>query len=402
MLTNVVSFYCEEGGVPGGSWTAEVQFRPLKKGFSVWQRLSSFEDEPFRFRKVGGSTEALTWRQIVEFLRSPAVAGLGGAGLIDSIVVRGLPSGWMSDLCAIAWIQFENELDPILNRLLDLNDDEIALYSALIGPFAEDGVLSRLEELEDALQPLVLEKGSLARIQQELGWHSGMDWEAVIDSARDLGRIYSLAAIAGLPRSSLNEITDLIGLNERSSLSERIEVLSDLADAAELRAQATRDLALSSVLSESPPEKQWSKEFLEYCFAMNGRLPDQFAQRALLDWISLTEKPIAQSARTVTDPKLQVLSWILSSCSGDRIVDFAEEHPDEFNRVLAWLDALLVAQTNELTRCESLRAGFVTGPMRSAAIARVKPLIAETTRTIESLRSLQRRQSTGSNGGRHH
>jgi hypothetical protein len=382
MLKNMVSFYCEDGSVPGGAWTAEVEFRPLKSGFSVLQRLSSFDEKPFKFRRVGRRKQPLTWRLIVECLRSSEVNGLGGFRLIDSILVTGLPSGWISELCAIAWIEFENECDELLEHLLTLDDDEIAIYYSLIGPFAEEGAPSRLEELNQALYPLSLAPSSLARVQQELGWIPGMDWEELVNNAQSLGLIYSLAADAEVRDSSLVEITASIGLDEQSSLEQRIEKLEALADAAARRAQANRDLNLLAALSENARGNQWSKEFFEACFELRGRFPEEFADTALRDWIDLTEKPVARGVRPDIDPRLEILSWILSSCSEDRVRRFFGEHPGRLKRTLTWLNALREQQTIEFAQCEKMPGGFIGGRIRSENIARIQSLIDSTDRTI--------------------
>lgn len=391
LLTGTVVLECDASPIPGSSWSAEVEFRPLRRGFSVWQRLSSEGDTSFSFKRIGADKRPLIWLRVIEWLRSPKVAGLSGTDLLSAITVKGIRNHWVAELCAISWIQFENECEELLDRLLGLPKEEISLYRQLLGPLAREDVRSQLSEFEEALAPLDLSRAPLSRVLQELQWTPDLEWEDVVERAADLGQVYGLAAKAGLPDASIQRIALALGFEEVPSFDDLIVKLTEMAIIAESERQAYRDRQVESFLDRAPT-KDWSKELFESCVELGGAMPARCAEHALIAWARLDTKPACATAdaNEDVDPSLRVLSWILDAFASNVLIRFASCHPGEIRLVEEWLRTLHGRQAEELKQRESVRPNFMSGPFHSTQVRRAQARYDGTSRILEKVSALNR------------
>ena len=104
----------------------EAHFRPLKRGFSVWLYEDNSNVAVPRWRKIGGSTHALSWRTAFKYLvADPHIRVFGD--LWFETRLNGLPKR-TSDILRLAIIvDDESAFDYLCigNLLLGFTDDEI-------------------------------------------------------------------------------------------------------------------------------------------------------------------------------------------------------------------------------------------------------------------------------------
>jgi hypothetical protein len=135
------------GGGPGGGWNARVELRPFDGGFAVWA-----VDADERFREVSRWPRQLSWREAANALRATSQYGLqalgaeDGDGFFQGISVDGQVVPWQADMLRLAWVNYDDASDDVLEPLLKLDDDQIhELWSAL-GSFVEPAELGKLRQ----------------------------------------------------------------------------------------------------------------------------------------------------------------------------------------------------------------------------------------------------------------
>lgn len=125
-MTDTIKIRCEGSPAPGASWIIEAEFRPLRRGFSVWLYEDNILVDVPRWRKVGGSAKPLTWRTAYEYLVSDDNIRVFGDFWFEADI-NGLPS-WSADILKLIFIVNEEssfDYASIGNLLLGFTDDEI-------------------------------------------------------------------------------------------------------------------------------------------------------------------------------------------------------------------------------------------------------------------------------------
>lgn len=366
---------CEYGGMPGFCWAAEVTFRRLRRGFSVWQVLSDGGGAPGARRvKVGDSKDPLTWRRAIEWLRSRKIEGLSGTELAPLVVVEGVSDVWASELCAVAWVQFENALEPLLDHLLAVPDEEIALYRQLLGEFTDEAAVQLLSELEDALAPKSLGAGAIRGVLDDLRWAPGMQWDELVERAVQLGEAYSLAQASGFELDCIAGIAAAAGFQHTPPLETLLGRLEETAADVAAVEQAGRDRQLRDFFLERGDREIWSKEVMEQGYQIGGRIPARFARQALLTWTGLPEKPLGPRDGSFASPALSILDWILDAFDEEQLNELARDCPAEVRSIREWIRLRIEEQGQRLNGVRQLRAGPFTGVLqeRSRREAREK------------------------------
>lgn len=125
-MTDAIKIRCEGSPAPGASWIIEAEFRPLRRGFSVWLYEYNIMVDVPRWRKVGGSTKPLSWRTAYEYLASDDNIRVFGDFWFEASI-DGLPR-WSADILKLVFIVDEEspfDYTCIGNLLLGFTDDEI-------------------------------------------------------------------------------------------------------------------------------------------------------------------------------------------------------------------------------------------------------------------------------------
>jgi len=125
-MTEAIKVRCEGSPAPGASWIIEAEFRPLRRGFSVWLYEYNIMVDVPRWRKVGGATKPLSWRTAYEYLASDNNIRVFG-DFWFAADIDGLPR-WSADILKLVFIVDEEspfDYTCIGNLLLGFTDDEI-------------------------------------------------------------------------------------------------------------------------------------------------------------------------------------------------------------------------------------------------------------------------------------
>ena len=104
MTTNpIFALHCTYDFAPGYAWSAELKFKPHKKGFTITGFLST-DDENAIQRIVGKSAQEPTWRNVAAWLKTQEEVGLAGDVLHSIKFDAAVP--WQGEMLA-AWIYHE-------------------------------------------------------------------------------------------------------------------------------------------------------------------------------------------------------------------------------------------------------------------------------------------------------
>jgi len=379
---------CEGAGMAGGDWSANVEFRPLKTGFSVWQRLyDGWSTKPVRFIKVGDAREPLSWRRAVEWLRGPVIDGLSGWQLLQAVEVGGVEEPWARELCAIAWIEHENEFEPLLNALLDLSDADIARCRSFFGPLSDETALARYQDLEESIPAFSVQEIGVPRLIDELEWTSSASWDELIKRAEDLNEIYVLAEESEIACTSLDAVASSAGFDRRPPLNELIAKLDIHSAEVAARRQAENDTQVAEFAAAvSSAGEVWSASQILKCFRIGGSLRSPFAADVLAAWSKLEPKP---SGGGEGGDCLTILQWILTGLGEHGLAAFRESRHSEFLEVVAWAVMRELEVDKAVERTRGQRANFMTGPALAIRRRKQEEELMEIRAVADLLRILQ-------------
>jgi len=175
---NLITISCEGHPAPGASWSIDVEFRPLSRGYSVWLREDYLLAENTRWHKIGGGSRALDWKGACNHLASNKELRVFGS-FWGAVVITGVPE-WAKTL--ISWLFIEDEDAPydfhvIAELLLGFSEEEIEGYLDVIGMLPKvdgqeaDQTASALERMAVSCRELGLLGQSSVTIKTKLGLH---------------------------------------------------------------------------------------------------------------------------------------------------------------------------------------------------------------------------------------
>ena len=105
------------------SSSAELKFKPQKKGFAITGFLST-DDEAGIKRIVGKSAQEPTWRNAAAWLETQEEVGLAGDVLPWIEFDPAAP--WQGEMLAWTWIYHERPEGALYDFLMRCSDDELA------------------------------------------------------------------------------------------------------------------------------------------------------------------------------------------------------------------------------------------------------------------------------------
>lgn len=293
LMNHPIKIRCDGSAAPGASWRIEVEFRPLKRGFSVWL-YDEGEVDNLGWQKIGGTSKPLSWRTAYAYLQNDDNLRVFG-DLWYRVEIDGIPSRF-SDILKLRFIIDEdNESDYgcIGDLLIGFTDDEL---SKLLPP--------------DGLNP----------------------YELLSNRADDdpplfqlLSELASNAHHAGLIGASLHTIMTTAKVQAGASLRELSMTLHEQGHALYL-AQKHSDVAISETFATESENTHCDNEpncFDVYKFRRkwteisNEKLPTLMSQHVDLisDWLEETRKPLGGGRRKGTSDGSvwPVLMWLLGS-----------------------------------------------------------------------------------------
>lgn len=238
------------------AWATVVELRPLKQGFEVWQRCvegsdmlgedeeEDHEDGSAALERIDTSSEPLTWRSAAEALNNRPVSGVYGGSLMEGIAVESPCPGWANELLAIAFIHESDEYHGVLDRMLELSDEDLVLYYAYLGPFDDPEFGTRLLAADD----LACGEGQLAEALRDLKWQGDEPREQVERAIEIRQEIYYLLYSAGAPDASLDAWSRGMALGPQPKLAD----LERLKERVEDWLDSPMDLP-EPVVIEAPP-----------------------------------------------------------------------------------------------------------------------------------------------------
>jgi hypothetical protein len=134
-----ITLYCEDSPAPGLDWVIRVEFRPLSRGFSVWEYLESAVGPESRWRKVGGSSQPLNWRTSCTFLANHKELCVFG-NYWGRAKIYGLPS-WATVIARCLFIEDESacgDYRAIAELLLGFEEHDVRSILEQAGPLPRD------------------------------------------------------------------------------------------------------------------------------------------------------------------------------------------------------------------------------------------------------------------------
>jgi hypothetical protein len=137
--SQAITLYCEDSPAPGLNWVIRVEFRPLSRGFSVWEYLESAVDAESRWRKVGASSQPLNWRTACTFLAVHKELCVFG-NYWDQAEIYGAPS-WASVIARCLFIEDERacgDYRAIAELLLGFEEHDVRSILDQAGPLPRD------------------------------------------------------------------------------------------------------------------------------------------------------------------------------------------------------------------------------------------------------------------------
>lgn len=115
-----ITLLCAAEFVPGAGWIAEVQFRPTRYGFSMWNIAHEFDELT---RCVEKCREPLSWRTACQLLLEQDNNTLGGDFRFQ-VQVTGA-GGWQAEMLAICWMRDDEIPSEVKNYLVRLPVDDL-------------------------------------------------------------------------------------------------------------------------------------------------------------------------------------------------------------------------------------------------------------------------------------
>jgi hypothetical protein len=152
----LIKISCEGTSAPGCGWVIQVEFRPLKKGFSVWLYQDNNDVDKPSWKKVGSLGKKLSWRTAYEYLSGDEDIRVYG-DLWATVYVEGLPK-YTGDILKFVFIDdVDNSFGfkRIGELLLGFSDTEIRdLCSQNIYDFQEPINIEEEKEANSDFQHL--------------------------------------------------------------------------------------------------------------------------------------------------------------------------------------------------------------------------------------------------------
>lgn len=111
LIRETLRIECAADLMPGISWLISVEFRPLRRGFSVWLYENNANEKHPRWRKIGGEGRGLTMCGAYAFLRSREDVRVFGGELWRDTKVEGVTE-WEGDILRCALVLNEEDKFP--------------------------------------------------------------------------------------------------------------------------------------------------------------------------------------------------------------------------------------------------------------------------------------------------
>lgn len=150
-----VSLYCEDLFSFSGGWTAWVEFRVTRYGFSIWVGGEDGMNGKVN-KRASAVKKPYSWRTAAQELLKLEEGGIFG-DFRENIQVIG-EEGWQAEILTLCWMQ-EDEIDRSVKEfLVGLNESNLEILAIDLGSFLTDTSLSLLSRCVDVdcLDPKVL------------------------------------------------------------------------------------------------------------------------------------------------------------------------------------------------------------------------------------------------------
>lgn len=377
-LKDLICLECEYSPGPGAEWTAKIEFRPLKYGYSVWWGGSSDGDPASKPERIDKVVQPLTLREAARWLRSTPDYRLGG-NFFAEVSVHGI-SGCNAHILAMCWCyDDQNPVEDILEFLLRLDDDEIEyLWGWHQHPLSEEA-MSNLRELMNVLEnlcsigqslkalfniPTVLDLPTpdrlLLNLRQRLEDLEDGIREAVFDHNASMVATTLRYLWRSLPTSSeTTKIGELVSKCKvvvsflKSETSETDNVPQGLHHISSLGDVTLEEMSPKDLMKEVPIDSTRVQQTLECLSICNISVRDSQVKSDLMAvWAQLAEKPQLPSEapkRTRRTKESKWLQWL----TGDHIhnslesikpiddyilqglIEWAKESADDLRQIIA-------------------------------------------------------------------
>lgn len=136
-----VSLYCEDLFSFSGGWTAWIEFRITKYGFSVWVGGEDGMNGKVN-KRASAVKRPYSWRTAAQELLTLEEGGIFG-DFRNDIQVMG-EAGWQAEILTLCWMQ-EDEIDrSVKDFLVGLDESNLELLANDLKSFLSDASLSLL------------------------------------------------------------------------------------------------------------------------------------------------------------------------------------------------------------------------------------------------------------------
>jgi hypothetical protein len=140
------------GGGPGGGWNAYIEFRPTRRGFSVWANPPDPNDwsgRETRMRKMAASNARLTWRAAAEWLLASDDTQANRVFINPMTIDYDGVADWQGDLLSLCWVgpEVDEAFPQERDWLLVQEDEDLEELHEGLGSLRSIDALQRVREI---------------------------------------------------------------------------------------------------------------------------------------------------------------------------------------------------------------------------------------------------------------
>ncbi len=319
----IISIRCDHSSAPGIGWRIYVEFRSIRRGFSVWCYAENVNEDSPRWRKVGEIKKQISWREVCQFLLSSEELHVFG-DLFSDVIVAGLASPY----------------DELVKAVFIIDED---------GPIQFEKVVQLMMGFSDQ---------ELDKLHQDLGGILSSCSASVDEGAKSAyDGLYSLAKLANehqILGKSLAEIKVWARLESDASIETVVGAL---------RSRRQRKSRGPAPVKPVKPVKATKAESLSE--PMEGPSPKEPAEvaRLLYSWIVTDTKPIEGRIGnfSVSGVELPYLLWLLKSGITEPLFLLGKKHPSQAGAFVAWIISKRKRSADRLEGPGRITGGGVLG-----------------------------------------
>lgn len=142
-----VSMHLQYWSAPGQEWSAWVEFKTTKYGFSVWVGGDDESNGKSR-QRIAGVKELYSWRVAALQLLSMSEGHIYGDFRSDDIYVNG-EDGYSKAILILCWMQDDNISTEIKEFLINLNDVSLQKIESIFNNLISDEAIDALGRYVD-------------------------------------------------------------------------------------------------------------------------------------------------------------------------------------------------------------------------------------------------------------